>query len=63
MSRQKIARHCSACDFCGAEAQFFARYKPSVADRVPAPRPALITLLGIRLPLRNSFRTPARRAA
>lgn len=63
MSRQKIARHFALCDFCGAEAQFFARYKPSEADGVPVPRPALITLLGIRLPLRNSFTATARRAA
>jgi len=63
MSRQKIARHCALCDFCGAEAQLFRRHKPSEDDRVAATRPALITLLGIPVRVRNSFMVPARRAA
>ena len=63
ISRQDIARHCALCDFCGAEAQLFARHKPSDDERVPAPQQALITLLGIRFPVRNSYKVPARRAA
>lgn len=63
ISRQKIARHCAVCDFCGAEAQLFTRHKPSPDERVATGRPALITLLGITVRVRNSFTVPTRRAA
>jgi hypothetical protein len=63
LARQKVARHCNVCDFCGAEAQLFSKYQPSEDRHVRAPRPSLITVLGITLPMRRAFAVPARRAA
>jgi len=63
IARQKVARHCALCDFCGAEAQLFAKYQPSEEDHVPARTPVLITVLGVTLPARRPFMVPARRAA
>lgn len=63
LARQKVARHCAFCDFCGAEAQLFGKYKPSKVAHTPAPTPALITVLGVQLPVRRITAVPARRAA
>lgn len=63
LARQKVARHCSLCDFCGAEAQLFSKYLPSEEDHTAVPTPALITVLGVSLPLRRPVTPPARRAA
>jgi hypothetical protein len=63
LARQRIARHCAFCDFCGAEAQFLARFKSAEEDHTPAPTPALISLLGINLPLARPSVAERRRAA
>jgi len=63
LARQRIARHCAACDFCGAEAQLFAKFKPSEEDHNPAPTPTLVSVLGINLPLRRTQEVVQRRAA
>jgi hypothetical protein len=60
---QRIARHCALCDFCGAEAQLVAKFKPSEEDHTPAPMPALISVLGINMPLRRTPAVERRRAA
>ena len=62
-ARQRIANHCGLCDFCGAEAQLFAKFKPSVEDHTPTPTPALITVLGVNLPLARTPEVLRRRAA
>jgi len=61
--QQKVAQHCAACDFCGAEAQLFAKYQPSEERHVPVPASVLITVLGVTLPAKRPFTVPARRAA
>ena len=61
--RQRIAQHCALCDFCGAEAQLLAKFRPSEEDHTPAPTPAHITVLGVNLPLRRSWVVEKRRAA
>ena len=61
--RQRIARHCAHCDFCGAEAELFAKFKPSGDNYAPAPTPILVTVLGVKLPLGRPSPAPARRAA
>jgi hypothetical protein len=63
LAKQKVARHCAVCDFCGAEAQLFAKYQPSEENYTPAPAPTLVRLLGVQLPLRRSSAVPAPRAA
>ena len=63
LARQKIAQHCAACDFCGAEAQLFAKFKPSEEHHNPVPTPALVTVLGLNLPLRRTYGEEQRRAA
>ncbi len=63
LARQKVARHCKTCDFCGAEAQLFSKYQPSEEEHIPATRPTLITVLGVSLPVKRPLTAPARRAA
>ena len=62
-AKQKVAQHCKVCDFCGAEAQLFSKHRPAEEDYVPAPRPSLITVLGVALPVRRVLAVPVRRAA
>ena len=62
-ARQRIAKHCARCDFCGAEAQLLARFRPVEEDHSPAPTPALITVLGVNLPLARTSVLERRRAA
>lgn len=47
LSKQRVERHAGLCDFCGAELQMLAKYTPAEEDYTPAPRPALISLLGV----------------
>ena len=63
LARQRIAQHCALCDFCGAEAQLLARFRPVEEDHTPAPTPALITVLGVNLPLARTSVVERRRAA
>lgn len=63
LAMQKVARHCSLCDFCGAEAQLFSKYQPSEKDHTAAPAPVLITVLGVSLPVRRPVPLLERRAA
>ena len=63
LKRQKIARHCALCDFCGAEAQLLAKYRPSEEDHTPAPTPAVITVLGVNLPFGGTSLVERRCAA
>lgn len=63
LAQKRVARHCALCDFCGAEAQLLARYEPSDEACAPAATPALITVLGVQLPVRRTSAVPARRAA
>lgn len=63
LARQKVARHCAVCDFCGAEAQLFAKYRPSAEEHIPAATPVLIKVLGVSVPVRRTAPVPARRAA
>ena len=63
LARQRMARHCTLCDFCGAEAQLLARFRPVEEDHTPAPTPALITVLGVNLPLARRSVIERRRAA
>jgi anti-sigma factor ChrR (cupin superfamily) len=63
LARQRIAQHCAVCDFCGAEAQFFAKFRPAEEGLAPAPTPALITVLGVRLPRRKTYAVQEQRAA
>lgn len=63
LARQRIARHCAVCDFCGAEAHLLKRFRPAEEDHTPAPTPALITVLGVNLPLARKAVVERRRAA
>lgn len=63
LAQQRIAKHCVTCDFCGAEAQFLAKVRPAEADHAPVPTPALITVLGVNLPLARTSAGEQRRAA
>lgn len=63
LARQKVARHCSLCDFCGAEAQLLSKYRPSEEDHTPARTPLLIAVFGVDLPVRRQVPLPSRRAA
>lgn len=63
LARQRIARHCALCDFCGAEAQLLAKFKPSEEDHTPAPTLALISVLGVNMPLGRTPAVERRRAA
>ena len=63
LAMQKVARHCSLCDFCGAEAQLLSKFRPGEEDHTPAPTPAHITVLGVNLPLARTSVVERRRAA
>jgi hypothetical protein len=63
LARQRIAQHCALCDFCGAEAQLLSRFKPSEEDHTQAPTPALISVLGVNLPLSKTAAVERPRAA
>ncbi len=63
LARQRIARHCALCDFCGAEAQLLAKFRPADEDHTPAPTPALITVLGVGQPLDRTSEVELCRAA
>lgn len=63
LARERIAQHCALCDFCGAEAQLLARFRPGEKDHTPAPTPALITVLGVHLPLAKTSVIERQRAA
>ena len=49
-SENNLVRHIERCDFCGAEMQLFARYRPVEEDYTPAPMPAALHLLANSLP-------------
>jgi hypothetical protein len=63
LARKRIAQHCALCDFCGAEAQLLRTFTPVKEKRKPAPRPALITVLGVSMPLRKTAIIERLRAA
>lgn len=63
LARRRIARHCAACDFCGAEAQLLTKFTTSEENHTPSPTPALITVLGINKPVRRAPAFERRRAA
>ena len=60
---QRIAQHCMLCDFCGAEAELFAKFRPSEEHHAPARTPVLITVLGVNLPIRKTAPVERRHAA
>lgn len=63
LAGQRVERHSVSCDFCGAELQLLAKYRPTEEDYTPGPTPGLINLLGINLPLGRASAVQRRRAA
>ncbi len=63
LERQRVAQHCAACDFCGAEAQLLAKFTPSKENYTSGQTPAIIAVLGVKLPLRRTSAIERRRAA
>ncbi|HJP95479.1 MAG TPA: hypothetical protein VJ875_26260 [Pyrinomonadaceae bacterium] len=59
--RQTVERHAHLCDFCGAEMQLFARYKPGKEHYLRTPTSA--TVLGMNLQAVPAARVLRARAA
>lgn len=59
--KRAVELHAQLCDFCGAEMQLFAKYKPGKESYMPPPAPA--RMRGMNLPAAPAARVQRARAA